>query len=119
MLKLFFSTPSYAILTSANSAILPACFVLKLAKKMPMCLELLHKIQKVTELECGDVSACHPLLSMIVQHTSNGQLDCQNNRGLYVVNIIILTNLDFFFINFKNSISIFFSRYQTNIIAIL
>lgn len=52
-----------------------------------MCLELLNKIQKVTELECGDVSVRHPLLSMIVQHTSNGQLDCQNNRGLYVVNI--------------------------------
>ncbi|XP_032453242.1 mediator of RNA polymerase II transcription subunit 1 isoform X1 [Nasonia vitripennis] len=78
------STPSYASLTSANSSMLPACFVLKLAKKMPMCLELIRKIQKVTDLECTDISVPYPLLSMIVQHTSDKQLDCQNNRGLTV-----------------------------------
>ncbi|XP_012282760.1 mediator of RNA polymerase II transcription subunit 1 [Orussus abietinus] len=78
------STPSYAPLTGANSSMLPACFVLKLARKMPMCLELVRRIQKVTEMECGDVSTPHPLLSLIVQHASEGQLDCHNNRGLYV-----------------------------------
>lgn len=80
-----FSTPSYAPLTGTNSSVLPACFVLKLAKKMPMCMELVRRIQKVTELECGDISAPHPLLSLIIQHASEGQLDCRNNRGLYVV----------------------------------
>lgn len=64
---------------------LPACFVLKLGKKMPICMELIKRIQKVTELECGDISAPHPLLSLIIQHASDGQLDCRNNRGLYVV----------------------------------
>jgi mediator of RNA polymerase II transcription subunit 1 len=64
---------------------LPACFVLKLAKKMPMCLELILRIQKVTDLECTDISTPYPLLSMIVQHASDKQLDCQNNRGLPVV----------------------------------
>ncbi|OAD52651.1 Mediator of RNA polymerase II transcription subunit 1 [Eufriesea mexicana] len=78
------STPSYAPLTGTNSSVLPACFVLKLAKKMPMCMELVRRIQKVTELECGDISAPHPLLSLIVQHASKGQLDCRNNRRLYV-----------------------------------
>ncbi|XP_066601821.1 mediator of RNA polymerase II transcription subunit 1 [Prorops nasuta] len=77
-------TPSYATLSGTNSSMLPACFVLKLAHKMPMCVELLKRIQKVTDLECTDVSASHPLLSLIVQHTSDGQLDCKNNRGLYV-----------------------------------
>ncbi|XP_033334430.2 mediator complex subunit 1 isoform X2 [Megalopta genalis] len=78
------STPSYAPLVGTNSSVLPACFVLKLVKKMPMCMELLRRIQKVTELECGDISAPHPLLSLIIQHASDGQLDCRNNRGLYV-----------------------------------
>ncbi|XP_018365333.1 PREDICTED: mediator of RNA polymerase II transcription subunit 1 [Trachymyrmex cornetzi] len=78
------STPSYAPLTSTNSSMLPACFVLKLVKKMPICMELVKRIQKVTELECGDISAPHPLLSLIIQHASDGQLDCRNNRGLYV-----------------------------------
>ncbi|KOX68963.1 Mediator of RNA polymerase II transcription subunit 1 [Melipona quadrifasciata] len=77
------STPSYAPLTGTNSSVLPACFVLKLAKKMPMCMELVRRIQKVTELECGDISAPHPLLSLIIQYASEGQLDCRNNRGLY------------------------------------
>lgn len=82
------STPSYAPLTCANSSMLPACFVLKLAKKMPMCLELIRRIQKVTDLQCTDVSAPYPLLSLIVQQTSNKQLDCQNNKGLPVVSIL-------------------------------
>lgn len=70
---------------------LPACFVLKLAKKMPMCLELIRRIQKVTDLECTDISAPYPLLSMIVQHASDKQLDCRNNRGLTVVSVFLLT----------------------------
>ncbi|XP_046475793.1 mediator of RNA polymerase II transcription subunit 1 isoform X1 [Neodiprion pinetum] len=78
------STPSYASLTGANSSMLPACFTLKLAKKMPLCLELVHRIQKVTELECGDISSPHPLLSLVVQHASDGRLDCHNNKGLFV-----------------------------------
>ncbi|KAI4487733.1 hypothetical protein M0802_011879 [Mischocyttarus mexicanus] len=78
------STPSYAPLTGTNSSMLPACFVLKLTKKMPMCMELVKRIQKVTELECADVSSPHSLLSLIVQHASDGSLDGRNNRGLYV-----------------------------------
>ncbi|XP_063975232.1 mediator of RNA polymerase II transcription subunit 1 [Diachasmimorpha longicaudata] len=78
------NTPSYAPLTGSNSSMLPACFVLKLAKRMPMCVELLNQIQKVTELDCIDVSPPQPLLSLIVQHSSLGQLDSRNNRGLYV-----------------------------------
>lgn len=90
IVSLSFSTPSYASLTSTNSSMLPACFVLKLGKKMPICMELVKRIQKVTELECGDISAPHPLLSLIIQHVSDGQLDCRNNKGLYVVNDKIL-----------------------------
>ncbi|XP_020295798.1 mediator of RNA polymerase II transcription subunit 1 [Pseudomyrmex gracilis] len=78
------NTPSYASLTSTNSSMLPACFVLKLGKKMPICMELVKKIQKVTELEWSDTSASSPILSLIIQHASDGQLDCRNNRGLYV-----------------------------------
>lgn len=77
----------YAALNSMNSSMLPACFVLKLSKKMPMCMELVRLIQKVTELECTDVSSPQPLLSLIVQHASDGQLDSRNNKGLYVVSI--------------------------------
>lgn len=91
---------------------LPACFVLKLAKKMPMCLELIRRIQKVTELECTDISAPQSLLSLIVQHATDKQLDCQNNRGLAVVSIFIhFLNLN----NYSSSVSsVFFCRMYKN-----
>ncbi|XP_021921531.1 mediator of RNA polymerase II transcription subunit 1 isoform X2 [Zootermopsis nevadensis] len=78
------STPLYASLSAANSATLPACFVLRLNNPMPMCLNLVRRIQQVTEMECGDLSTPHPLLSLVTQHASAGQLDCANNRGLFV-----------------------------------
>ncbi|XP_046678698.1 mediator of RNA polymerase II transcription subunit 1 isoform X2 [Homalodisca vitripennis] len=74
-------TPVYAPLTSQNSASLPACFVLKLHQPMPVCLALVHRIQSVTEIECGDLSNPSPLLSLITQHVSQGKLD---TRGLLV-----------------------------------
>jgi len=79
------STPLYAPLNANNSATLPACFVLRLNNPMPLCLALVRRIQQVTEMECGDLSTPHPLLSLVTQHASAGQLDCANNRGLFVV----------------------------------
>lgn len=79
------STPLYAPLNANNSATLPACFVLRLNNPMPLCLALVRRIQQVTEMECGDLSTPHPLLSLVTQHASDGQLDCANNRGLFVV----------------------------------
>lgn len=78
------STPLYAPLSANNSATLPACFVLRLNNPMPLCLALVRRIQQVTEMECGDLSSPHPLLSLVTQHASAGQLDCANNRGLFV-----------------------------------
>ncbi|PSN37768.1 hypothetical protein C0J52_13188 [Blattella germanica] len=78
------SSPQYAALNTTNSATLPACFVLRLNNPMPMCLALVRRIQQVTEMECGDLSSPHPLLSLVTQHASAGQLDCANNRGLFV-----------------------------------
>ncbi|GLH15871.1 Mediator of RNA polymerase II transcription subunit 1 [Gryllus bimaculatus] len=78
------NSPTYAALSANNSATLPACFVLRLNNPMPMCLTLVRCIQQITEIECGDLSSPHPFLSLITQHASAGQLDCANNRGLFV-----------------------------------
>jgi len=91
------STPLYAPLNANNSATLPACFVLRLNNPMPLCLALVHRIQQVTEMECGDLSTPHPLLSLVTQHASAGQLDCANNRGLFVVRFCCV----FFFVEMK------------------
>ncbi|KAF5290493.1 hypothetical protein FQA39_LY03597 [Lamprigera yunnana] len=78
------STPSFAALTNQNSAVIPACFLLKLNKPMPMCVSLVHQIQQLTELECVEMSSTYPLLSLIVTHASQGQIEPGNNKGLFV-----------------------------------
>uniref|UniRef100_A0A1Y1L2C4 Mediator of RNA polymerase II transcription subunit 1 n=1 Tax=Photinus pyralis TaxID=7054 RepID=A0A1Y1L2C4_PHOPY len=78
------STPSFAALTNQNSAVIPACFMLKLNKPMPMCVSLIQQIQQLTELECVEMSSTHPLLSLIVTHASDGQIEPGNNKGLFV-----------------------------------
>lgn len=82
-----FSTPSFTPFNSQNSAAIPACFVLKLNKPMPMCATLLREIQQLTELEIPELSSPthHPLLSLIASHASNGKLETGNNKGLFVV----------------------------------
>lgn len=84
----FFSTPSFTPFNSQNSAAIPACFVLKLNKPMPMCVTLLREIQQLTELEIPELSSTtHPLLSLIATHASNGKLEGGNNKGLFVVSL--------------------------------
>jgi mediator of RNA polymerase II transcription subunit 1 len=78
------STPSFSPLSSQNSAAIPACFVLKLNKPMPMCVSLVRQIQQVTELDSIEQSATHPLLSLIVHHSSEGKMESGNNKGLFV-----------------------------------
>lgn len=80
--------PVYGPLTNQNSANLPACFVLKLSRPMPICVQLVQKIEQVTEIECGDVSSAVPLLSLIVEHANlnaSGTVDPIDNKGLFVV----------------------------------
>ncbi|XP_046992764.1 mediator of RNA polymerase II transcription subunit 1-like [Schistocerca americana] len=76
------STPQYAPLTAANSALLPAVFSLRLAKPMPVCVSLVRRIQQITEVEFGDITCPQPLLDLIVQTASEGHID--SSRGLIV-----------------------------------
>lgn len=82
------SSPSYAVLNNQNSAVIPACFTLKLSKPMSVCTVLAKRIQALTQLDCGDLTTSHPLLSLITKDASDSQLDCANNRGLFVVSSI-------------------------------
>lgn len=82
-----FSTPSYASLTSQNTVTIPACFVLRLNKPMPMCVALVRQIQQITELECAELSTTQPLLSLITSDTSEGKLETGVAKGLFVVRI--------------------------------
>jgi len=85
-----FRSPVYANLGPLNSASLPATFVLRLCKPMPMCVNLVKSLQQITEVECGDMSTQQPMLSLITKNCSSGALDCANNKGLFVVSVSAL-----------------------------
>ncbi|XP_076042410.1 mediator complex subunit 1 [Oratosquilla oratoria] len=76
--------PVFSGLTGGNSISLPACFTLKLKKPMPLSLALVRKINELTGIECADLTNQQPLLSLIIHDASDGELDCNNNRGLFV-----------------------------------
>ncbi|KAK9888254.1 hypothetical protein WA026_000519 [Henosepilachna vigintioctopunctata] len=78
------STPSFSPLGSQNSAIIPATFVLKLNKPLPMCVNLVMQLQAITELEWVDFTTKRPLLDLIVCQSSEGKLRSENNRGLFL-----------------------------------
>ncbi|KRT79682.1 hypothetical protein AMK59_7184, partial [Oryctes borbonicus] len=63
---------------------IPACFVLRLNKPMPMCIALVRQIHQITELECGELTTTHPLLSLIATHSSDGKLEATTTKGLFV-----------------------------------
>lgn len=77
------SLPSFAAPSNLNSTTLPANFVLRLDSPMPIAIALVRKIQAVTHIECADLSTSQPLLSLITQRVSKGELDC-HSRGLFV-----------------------------------
>ncbi|XP_044759004.1 mediator of RNA polymerase II transcription subunit 1 isoform X2 [Coccinella septempunctata] len=78
------SSPSFAPLSGQNSSVIPATFVLKLNKPLPMCVALARQLQVVTELEWLDFTNRRPLLDLIVSQCSNGKMRSENNRGLFV-----------------------------------
>ncbi|KAL3273025.1 hypothetical protein HHI36_014481 [Cryptolaemus montrouzieri] len=78
------SSPTFSPLSGQNSSVIPATFVLKLNKPLPMCVALANQLQTVTELEWIDFSSKKPLLDLIVTQSSDGKLRSENNRGLFL-----------------------------------
>ena len=81
--------PSYALLTNQNSAVIPACFILRLNKPMPMCTTLVRQIYQITDLECVELSMTHSILNLITAHSSDGKLEVSANKGLFVVSNVL------------------------------
>ncbi|XP_074040881.1 mediator complex subunit 1 [Leptinotarsa decemlineata] len=78
------NTPSYTSLTSQNSAVIPACFMLKLNKPLPMCLSLIRQIQQIHPWTDIDSAPVQPLLNLIVAHCSDNKMSSSNHKGLFV-----------------------------------
>ncbi|XP_054707284.1 mediator of RNA polymerase II transcription subunit 1-like [Uloborus diversus] len=80
------SLPSFAALSNLNSTTLPANFVLKLPKPIPIATSLVKKIQNVTSAKLtdyADLSSAQPLLNVIINDASNGKITAAD-QGLCV-----------------------------------
>ncbi|XP_026327665.1 mediator of RNA polymerase II transcription subunit 1 [Hyposmocoma kahamanoa] len=84
------SGPVYAQLVPQNSAMLPACFTLKLSQPMPLCAGLAKRIHATTEVEVsGDWANAKPMLGLVAQQAYNKLTPGKNielnlSKGLFV-----------------------------------
>ncbi|XP_041979348.1 mediator of RNA polymerase II transcription subunit 1 [Aricia agestis] len=82
--------PVYANLVPQNSAMLPACFTLKLSQPTPLCVGLAKLIQATTEVEIsGDWSNPQPMLGLVAQQAYNKltpgkTIELNLSKGLFV-----------------------------------
>ena len=63
--------PQFAALSNLNSSSLPACFVLKLTKQLPISLEILNKISGVTSIEFSHQQTSYSLIHLIAYNILN------------------------------------------------
>ncbi|XP_050351124.1 mediator of RNA polymerase II transcription subunit 1 [Nymphalis io] len=84
------SGPVYAPLVPQNSAMLPACFTLKLSQPTPLCSGLAKLIHATTEVEvAGDWANAKPMLGLVAQQSYNklapGKIiELNLSKGLFV-----------------------------------
>ncbi|CAH0715649.1 unnamed protein product, partial [Brenthis ino] len=82
--------PIYAKLVPQNSAMLPACFTLKLSQPTPLCAGLAKLIHATTEVEvAGDWANAKPMLGLVAQQAYNklapGKIvELNLSKGLFV-----------------------------------
>ncbi|CAK1556361.1 unnamed protein product [Leptosia nina] len=82
--------PVYAQLVPQNSAMLPACFTLKLSQPTPLCAGLAKLFHAITEVEvAGDWSSSKPMLGLIAQQSYNSlvpgkTIELNLTKGLFV-----------------------------------
>lgn len=80
-----FSTPTYEPMSSSNSIMLPACFVLRLNQLMPIGLNMLKQIQDITDIKFEKETFANPrpMMNLITEHATEGEL-ADGARGIFV-----------------------------------
>lgn len=79
------SKPTYAAMNAENSIMLPACFVLRLNKPIPIGVHLLRRIEQITRIKFPDDVMAKPqsMLSLIANHATE-RLITNATKGLFV-----------------------------------
>ncbi|XP_064647589.1 mediator of RNA polymerase II transcription subunit 1-like isoform X2 [Lineus longissimus] len=76
--------PSFPQLSTQNSSMLCACFVLNLQTPIPVSLSILQRIQQVTGIEFIEGAIMQPIVSLIADDMSKGKMKYDQEKGLRV-----------------------------------
>lgn len=71
-------------LTSSNSNLLPACFVMKLKERMPICDSIIDQIKDITDIEINKREGPLPILSLIKREIFLKHSDCEDDGNIVV-----------------------------------
>lgn len=77
------SIPVFSPITPTNSTILPATFVLRLNKPIPVCDSLLDAIVATTQQSLSEPDGRTSVMELVVQTASNGALR-NGSKGLFI-----------------------------------
>lgn len=71
-------------LTPANTSLLPACFVMKLKERMPVCESLIDEIREITDIDLNKNDGPHPILSLIKREIHKKHIECGEDSSIVV-----------------------------------
>lgn len=79
------SSPIYEPMSSTNSIMLPAYFVLRLNEGMPIGIQTLIEMQKITDIKFDEKVTINPqpMLNLIAQHVTEGAMT-DATKGIFV-----------------------------------
>lgn len=71
-----FTSPTYESMSPTNSVMLPARFALRLNRSMPIGVQTLLAIQKITDIKFEEsiFKKAQPMMSLIAQHVTDGTI---------------------------------------------
>ena len=75
--------PSVATHIASNTTSLPACYVLKLAKQMPVCIDQARIISKITGIEFPNITQESNLISLMASQCFPGKHILQRSYAFY------------------------------------
>lgn len=86
---IFRRTHIFEELTSSNTNLLPACFIMKLKERLPICESLIEQMKEITDIEVNKVEGPFPILSLIKREIHKKFVECDEDSSIVVFNFLL------------------------------
>lgn len=88
---IFNRTHIFEELTTTNSNLLPARFVMKLKERLPICESLIEQMKEITGMKVNKIEGPFPILSLIKREIHKKFVECDEDSSV-VVYIVFVYN---------------------------